>query len=304
MAGATATAPPAGAEDQARQRRIDELKRTAEQLDALLKDELAHDVDPVSLFQRGLALDDQTQIELERRRLATLLQGAAPAATAAASASAAPTAPSATAPSEAGAGGADAGTDADDPLWLATLEVDRKRHAFLSLSSEQREKLLASHAARRDAAKAEQPKEQGAEARARAASEERRQLLEEAKKQRSAALRLVTEERARLLGVKEQQADYEAKLARLERQTAERVEDTLVWTDRVRKLVERHDLAEATGEDADMLAGVLQPELTKAPRPCAVRAMRAGTCPPRAPAGWARSSPATSARPSTSCTAS
>ncbi|MBX3183868.1 MAG: ATP-binding protein [Polyangiaceae bacterium] len=115
----------------------------------------------------------------------------------------------------------DAGLDpsADPELLTARLELDRARLDFLSLPKDRRTALLAAHAERAAALKSAQGSSekihQAEEARAEA-EKAQRLALEEAAQSKTEILRLLNEERARLLGVRVQQADYEKAI--LERQ--------------------------------------------------------------------------------------
>jgi hypothetical protein len=162
-------------------------------------------------------------------------------------------------------------------LAQAELELDAARQRFLSLDSEQRDALFAIHARdRADPAKDNAaPTEidapppipegvEGAELEAAKAARAREEALAAAKEARSTSLRVLAEERARLLAIKQSMALYEAELARTRARLEERNERTL----ELRRRVGAFDLAiealEPPPEDADQLYGELGDRLTEA----------------------------------------
>jgi hypothetical protein len=234
-----ATPPDAGAQAEPR---LSATRALEQQLQALTENRLDVEVDPQSLFD--VALDDPAAIEVEVRRLRAV-----------ASASPQPTAPR---PTELG-----------QALYAARLSVDRARLAFLELGQEARQVHLDSHAARRAAADAERP-ELAAEREAlkkaeRAAAQlaaERKRAAQKIEAAKTEASRAVARERARLLGVREQQSTFELGLHEREQLTKARSERVL----ELRRLVEELLAAEPrrTGEEASVLYDSVRDELRAA----------------------------------------
>ena len=136
-------------------------------------------------------------------------------------------------------------------LWEARLALDRARLDFLSLPPQKRKGLLAAHAARQAKSVVGEDKTSQAQKKVEAAAEERKKALEDARRARSEAQRLVAEERVRLLGVKEEQAKFEAGLAKTQEQIAKRAETTLGFRRRVTGLVAERKSGDASADEAD-----------------------------------------------------
>lgn len=260
---------------------IARLRAAAGEVGALLDGRLDPAIDPASLFQ--VPLDDERAIGIEVRRLRAILDAdradATPAGSAAADApdagtdGGAGTRPNAGAlpglgplpgvgPLLPGAGAAERPpSPAPDPVYEASLALDRARLAFLSLPREERAAKLAAHAARRRAAADQDHAKEAAERRVEDAAEARRRAEEELARARSEAARVVAEERARLLGVREAQARFEAALLARDRDIEERAEVPLTWRRRVAELVARRAAGKAEPEEADRLYDALSSAL-------------------------------------------
>ncbi len=262
--------------------RARQWRQTAQHIRELIAVELAPEVEPSSLFD--VALDDESALALERKRLEALLLSAEARSDAGPKdaeerrplasrrKSAKPAAPAEAEPRQAGDAGAEAGVDAaaaepepPDPRdWAARLELDRARLAFYSLPRARRTELLARHARR------QQEREQAqsaraltaAESKAKSASEAQQEALREAGRARTEAKRLLIEERARLLGVKVELAQFEADLARRRQALDQAREGAFGWRRRVNDLIERRRNGQAGDQDADRL----YPELRSALR--------------------------------------
>ena len=92
-----------------------------------------------------------------------------------------------------------------------------------------------------------------AEAEAEIVAREKEKALEVAREARTEALRLVANEHARLLGVKEQQARYAASLPRWKQDSKALHESALEWHRRVRELADSGDGPEEVAAQADMM---------------------------------------------------
>ena len=143
-----------------------------------------------------------------------------------------------------------AAAGAGDELVAAQARLDRLRARFLALSEARRRELLAGAKA---GAQDVQATEQAALADAEAAAAERALALKTAEAARSEALRLALVERAALLAVQQQQAQYRADLAAREGRLAEVQDASLGWVRRVRELGARSILDEMKTADADRL---------------------------------------------------
>lgn len=206
------------------------------QIRSLLEGALDVAIDPASLFD--VALGDESEIAIEKARLA-LVVGAAEAA-------AEPVAPEADS-AAAGRGRAAAPPPAPEPAqirlqgdlaelatgeWQRRIGLDRARLAFLSLPRERRDELLRIHADRQEAAI---PRESPEARRIREAEEERQRALEAARIARTEAERLVREEEARLIAVGERVERFVAELEKSRAALAERRDVVLGWQRRVRE---------------------------------------------------------------------
>jgi hypothetical protein len=179
---------------------------------ALSSGELEVDIDPQSLFD--VAVDDEVAIEIERARVAALLN-------------------SLDATSRVPPTNVDAGSALDPARWRSRLELDRARLAFYALSSERRQALLAEHTARRTAAR---PLEREADDLARQAEQARERARRAAQEARSEAERLVAEELARLLALQRSLATLRQRFADQQVELAGRVDRVLGWQRRVREV--------------------------------------------------------------------
>lgn len=190
---------------------------------ALLEGELDPSIDPGSLFD--VALADESAIAIERARLGSIVEAAAPVAEPAAS-KRDPKTRSAPPRVQPGSLEIDAGE------WQRRLDLDRARLAFLSLPRPRRDALLQSHADRQEAAI---PRESEQARRIREAEEERRRALEAARIARTEAERLVREEEARLIALGERVERFVADLDEGRAELAERRDLVLGWQRRARE---------------------------------------------------------------------
>lgn len=234
------------------------LARKAHSIKALIAGKLGPDVAPATLFD--VRLDDELAIGVERRRLSALIAGAAPRAAAPAPAPEKKLRkPAKPKPKTLDAGAQDAAPEAmpvdERTLWQASLDLDKARYAFLSLPAKKRAALLAEHE-KQAAAEAKKTVAKGlnsAEQQAEKAASDRQKALQDLKKARSEAVRLVAQERARLLGVREKQARYEADLIRQQHEITRQSERTLEWRRRVSDLIQKLQDHDATATAADTL---------------------------------------------------
>ncbi len=247
---------------------------TAAQIRHLLADDLAADVSPKSLFD--IDITDAKAVDLERQRLLQLreareITASGGNAKAARSASAIRgSAAKAADQGSAAAGDAGASAVGEPPLASADevdarLDLDRARLAFYSLPTSERDRLLRSQQARHDE-QAQKPEAQLDEAdqRARAAEQERLAALESAHNARTEALRLVSEEHARLLQVAQHQAEFEKTLVQRRSDLAHREESVLGWHRRVREATDGAASGDLNGAAVDTLYQELRTELRAA----------------------------------------
>lgn len=129
------------------------------------------------------------------------------------------------------------------PLNGARTRFKTVQMRYLSLTPEERDRLWLAHEARQTAAASEPDDAQRhatiisqAEDEASRAAAEREQALETARQAKTEAKRIVAEERARLLGVKEAHARYEAELNRRRSERDTNHELTLEWSRKVGEL--------------------------------------------------------------------
>ncbi len=255
---------------------VQEVLRRAKQVQQLIAETLDPTVEPASLF--SVVLTDERAVAVEAQRLRALLARASTALPDAG-------APESGAPDEkkAGAGAKaepgkpgvpDASVRPPTPasglsaketkLWRARLELDAAQLRFLKLPKRVRAAKLTAHEKRRTEASKQGTGVDQAQKKAEAAAEAKKRALEQAKRARSEAARLVAEEEARLLGVKEDQARFEATLAKSEAKTTKRAEEALAWRRRVANLVSERKEGKKTPEEADALYGELRKALRTA----------------------------------------
>lgn len=238
------------------------LRAQADAIQELRDGSLSAAVDPAALF--AVDLDDEDAVAVERVRLAALVAWTSTMETAEVKAVASASAKVMPVPS---------GTALPDPQdelrslylalradkpaeWEARCALDRAQLAFLSMAQEERRARLVTHAQLRRAAEdAAKQKADEAAAAAENAKVEQQRLLEEAKRAKTEAARLVAEEHARLLGVfrrlsEQEQAQVDA-TATLEART----EVVLAWRRRV------NDALAADDGGADALYGELRSHL-------------------------------------------
>lgn len=229
------------------------------QIRALLRADLAVEVEPASLFD--VPLGDAAVIEVERVRLRALLRiiDEASEAPSAAPSEPAPKPPKSPKPAPSAQPVATpvsstrleiAGLAAGG--WKDRVELDRARLAFYELPAAERADLLAAHKERRAAAR---PKETAEEQRAREADAERKKALQAAAEARSEAERLVAEEMARVIGVESQIDRVREGLAVDRAKLAARRDEILGWQRRIR------DAKAAGPADADAAYSALRTTL-------------------------------------------
>ncbi len=196
-------------------------KEQLDALEALLRGELSIDLNPQDLF--GIVLSDETIVNQRLKELKALLaernihfeskeeesntlraNGAEPKAESKEKAT------SSSITESSSTGHTTGPQNIDDKLLVL-------RARFLSLPKEERKAVLDEHAARKKTTENEAESRE-AQQRAELAEQARQRALEEARRARTEAERVVAEEMARLLSVKRQQAEFDAKLA--DRKTA------------------------------------------------------------------------------------
>ncbi len=243
---------------------------TTSQVRDLLAERLAGDVSPASLFD--IDLHDARAVDLERQRLSRLsvVNENADRTRGASAKSPTPAAASKVTPSQEPASGGEGGAAAESLLASldevdARLDLDRARLAFYALTATERDRLLRVQQAHQDD-HAKQPEGQidDAERKAREAEQERLTALESARTARTEALRLVSEEHARLLQVVRRQAEFEKALAQARRDLAGREETVLGWHRRVREATEAGSNGDQEGTSVDALYQALRTELRAA----------------------------------------
>ncbi len=178
-----------------------------------------------------------------------------------------------------------------EALTAAQQRLDRLRRRFLALPGPERDERFEIHARRRLEAKAlaeATAARQAAEQSAAAAEDEeielldaadvqeidqaeqtaieaaaaREQALENARQAQTEAKRILAEEHARLLGIKQAQALYEAELNRRKTELARSHERTLEWSRRVGELERTLLVPPEKAADADALYEEIRAELT------------------------------------------
>lgn len=156
----------------------------------------------------------------------------------------------------------------DDELTALRARLDRLRYRYAQLTEEQRVQVMVRHE-QNIAASVTNPSEQAArrlsaaEADAADAASARRLALRESREARSEALRLIAEERARLLGVRERQARLSVHLAERRTRIESDRERSLGWVRKVRELTGRSLLDPGRERDADRLYDQLVGALTR-----------------------------------------
>ncbi len=269
-ADAALTAPPKVSTDAD----VDVVKNKTAQVRALIAETLDVSVDPASLFD--VKLDDPRAVSVEIARLRTLLAEAGADAVDAGAGDTLDAGTPAPGQKDTKKDTKRAGTKrsaADQPdasaprrpppsqklsakesrLWLARLDLDRARLDFLALPEAERTDKLTAHEKRREEASKQGAGVDQAQKKAEDAAEAKKRALDAAKRARSEAGRLVAEEEARLLGIKEDQARFEATLAKAEEKTSKRAEEALSWRRRVSSFVADRKARKTTAEEADAL---------------------------------------------------
>ncbi len=261
--------------------RLELLQREADQLAALIDGTLDPAVDPTPLLEVDLGAADELLRNPERlaRALGLATSPAKEPAPSEATAEpptgegAEPTSAPEPAPSE------EPSSELALAITVAEQALDRQRLRYLALTPEQRLGLISAHRERKRAAdeaalvdplleveqvKAAEVEDQISEAEQQAAQAnfDREQALVAAAKAHSEAIRRLANERARLLGVKEQHALFRAELKRRNKQILASHETALGWDRRVAELTQlsltREDEAmrEADGMFEELRAGL------------------------------------------------
>jgi ABC-type hemin transport system ATPase subunit len=256
--------------------KLEKLVRTEANVRALLVEKLDLTVDPATLFDIDISDEPAVRVEVERLRAIVEHAEAAISESGAVELDAGSTttgvdggAVDAGGAGDVGAPDAAAGVGApseyaqlralDPELWRARVALDEARLSFYELSASRREALLARHAERlaESASVKEIVEVSDAEKKAAAAEEERLRAIDAAKLARTEATRLVAEEYARLLGVAQQQAQFEVELLKREQALDARREATLALRRRVRELTE----LTFVGSSEQLVADALYDEL-------------------------------------------
>ncbi|MEM9456169.1 MAG: AAA family ATPase [Myxococcota bacterium] len=159
---------------------------------------------------------------------------------------------------------------------VAELELLQAQHALLERSADERRALLAAHQARAEAATAQvevesvpevEPPEVAvneAEEAAVAVAREKERALAQARAAQTEARRLLAQELARLLGVKEEQARFEVELAERRLVASEHRQRVEQWQQRVVDMVQAIEAFSPPAEDPDVLYPKLRQELAEA----------------------------------------
>jgi len=252
--GGVRSAPPEATS--ADDRTVEQMREQTQQIQALMNGRLDASVDPRALFTLDLG-DPKSGPELELL-LRELQRGIARGGRRA------PKRP---------ASRADRGVDALDSARRDLIEAQA---AFLSLPSFEREAILSEHEARRLKAAEEQAASERAktqtlaalqtqadEAAKEAAAQRERAQIEAALAQ-SETDRLMADQRARLLSVKEAQARFAAELATRQTELTAAMESALAWSRRVRELREELPQGPESAKRADGLYDLLVKDLTQA----------------------------------------
>ncbi|MDD9968749.1 MAG: hypothetical protein OXR73_21085 [Myxococcales bacterium] len=154
-----------------------------------------------------------------------------------------------------------------DPEWdKAMAELTAARFALLQLSPEARLQLLETHVQRQNVAKADEARAareaaDEAEQSAQAAAEARKRALRAAEQARTETQRVIAEEHARLLGIQEAQALFEAALSQRRASVQQRREVPVKWRMKVRALEGRSVLEGPRSIEADRIYNELVGDL-------------------------------------------
>lgn len=277
--------------------RLHEVERTREQVRDLLAGTLASDVDPAPLLridlgdERELTNSPARRARLEAAGSADAATNVEPAVSVASSGDGMSRDP--TTPTESKAQGLESMTLPALRLKVeaAETELDRERRRLLRLTPAQRSELILAHhrrkaMAQRAKAAAEQAAEQvaaeqaAAEEKANAAAKrieqaqdaaamaaaKREAALEAARQAKSEARRIVAEDQARLLGVSEAQALFDATLAERRAVTTTEHDAVLEQSRKANELVESVRAFRGSNDDADGAYHELREALTVARR--------------------------------------
>ena len=128
-----------------------------------------------------------------------------------------------------------------EPIAAARRLLDQARLGFYLLSNSKRRELISAHEVQRDTHRQQQSQQavDDAEKKALEAKAATQAALEAAQRARSEVERLISQERARLLGISGRYADFEVDLARKRQKLEARSEETLAYHRRVREAVEQ-----------------------------------------------------------------
>lgn len=224
---------------------IDAVEGIARMVRDFLGGTLEADVEPSTLFDIEFTDDDAVRVEAERLRGVIARAEPPPVETQPPTAAKAgrkrqnkrkipknPDSESSDTPAETAA------APPDPALFAARIDLDKARLEFYTLAPEKRAALLERHEARQEAARKARLSAglTEAELRAKEAEAERQRAVEAAQRARSEAVRLLEEERARLLAVSRAQANFEADLARKRLALEHRGEQTLAFRRQVREM--------------------------------------------------------------------
>lgn len=257
---------------------ISALKTVAARVRALIAGTLELGVDPSSLFDVSIRDPGAVRIEVERLRAVVAWADRIAALQAVDEPEIPDALPDAgAAVLDAGAEEtADAGTEALEPsleyaelkdldpeLWEARIELDRSRLAFYELPEEERERILGVHdERRREDANAESAKQlDEVERKTNEVEEERKRALEAIERAATEAARLVAEERARLLTVAKEQAEFEGELVKQDQAIVARGERWLLLQRRVKDALELGKARKADPAEVDSLYDELRIDL-------------------------------------------
>lgn len=249
-----------------RAQRIERARQLADDLEAFLGGTLDVEKEPAPLLRLDLGASGELGSSAARR--AAWLRSSAPPASDTPAGDAPPEAAAATDPQPPAIAEA-AMTDVEGRL-------DGLRRRYLELAPEQRQALLDTHAARQKAAAEPAPEPEpeptgeeietaqmisDAEDEAQQAAAEREAALAAARRANTEAKRIVAEERARLLGVKEAQALYEADLNRRKTERDANHDKALEWSSRVGQLESSTKFESERAAEADPLYDGIREDL-------------------------------------------
>ncbi|MBW2527248.1 MAG: AAA family ATPase [Deltaproteobacteria bacterium] len=253
-AGAPDGSSDASAEDADAGQRVDvlELVELAANVQALLEERLDPTIDAETLFDVDIRSDRAVAVEAERLRRVLRELDPEPADAGADAAADGSATDAGTADAAAGAGGAAAAERqvepyplADPELLAARLALDRQRLAFYAIRPAGRNALLDTHEERQIAAGEldAESRLSDAERKAKQAAADKERALSVARKAQTEAERRVAEERARLLGIKEQHASLDAKLIADKRTMDGFAESLLGWLRAADQVLEAKEAA-------------------------------------------------------------